>query len=80
MNTNNSDTGKYSAGIKNLITSEAEILSILLYNYLLSWYKVAQKSEMHWMTPKWTWTLNSQKYFFNLIGNAPNDPKLNLNT
>ena len=21
-----------------------------------------QKSEMHWMTPNWTWTLNSQKY------------------
>ncbi len=75
-------------------------------------YKVGEnKSEMHRMTPSWTWTLNGQKYSiytkylppdaqilvrfairlgiseiqhvqgrWKWIGNAPNDPKLNLNT
>ena len=42
------------------------MLSVSLYDQLFSRYKVvcwkSGKSEMHQMTPEWSWTLNSQKY------------------
>ncbi len=40
--------------------------------------KGLQKSEMHQMTSKWTWTLNSQKYHVHTVNTSPWGPNYGL--
>ncbi len=49
-----------------ILTPEAQFLVCfaLQLHVALSEIQGNQKSEMHQMTPNWTWTLNSQKYLF----------------
>ncbi len=48
---------------KERLTSEAERLVGFTLRTLIVVTQGRQKSEMHRMTPSWTWILNSQKYF-----------------
>ena len=43
-------------------SSGAQIMVCLALQQAVSEIQGRQKSEMHWMTPNWTGTLNSQKY------------------
>ncbi len=56
---------KYSAGIKDLPRG-LKFWSILLYDHLFSRYKVFRKSEMHWITPNWTWYLTGKSTLYTL--------------
>ncbi len=47
----------------NTFSSEAQILVCFALRLAVSKILGHQKSEMHWMTPNWASTLNSQKYF-----------------
>ncbi len=49
------------------LTSEAEILVYFAVWTLVFKLQGPRKSVMHWMTPNYTWTLNSQKYFIYTI-------------
>ncbi len=48
--------------LHTLNTPEAQILVSFALRLTISEIHGSQKSEMYWMTPNWTWTLNSQKY------------------
>ncbi len=53
---------KYSIYTTYLFTAEAWILVRFALRVTGSRIQGRQKLEIHWITPNWIWTLNSQKY------------------
>ncbi len=55
-------TVKRTLYIDSILIPEAQILVRFALRLAVSEIQGLQKSEMHRVTPNWTWTLNSQKY------------------